>query len=199
MYAMKNLFSRRVLCAFFSLILGSGLMACGQSYDDKEVKDYRLTVIDGTPQQNKMLRTMIDGYNRAAGFLAMRWVDDAEQANSAVILTKGLHDRDGKVGWGQWLSETEHDKNFALPGDTIERTTTYSMRLEFDLDYVESRFGSGDADKEYDVKKLFTHEVGHGLFLGHATDASDVMYYDISGQKDFDQHFEYVREYFGKN
>jgi len=192
-------FSKKIVQLATVLFVAAGLGACGQSYDDEIIKEYRLTVTNGTAEHSKIFRALIAEYNRDAGFEALRWVDSAEQANSAIIVTKGLQQRDGKVGWGQWLSETEHDKDFTIvPGERIDRTITYSMRLEFDQDYIETRSASTDPARLNDVKKLFTHEVGHGLMLGHANTPADVMYYDISGDKDFDSHFEYVRTFFGK-
>ena len=71
------------------------------------------------------------------------------------------------------------------------------MRLELDKEYVTSRLGGNEA-KRYELMKLFFHEIGHGLQMDHDPDPKAVMYYDISGNKDFDKYFEGVRAYFAQ-
>ena len=94
------------------------------------------------------------------------------------------------VGWGQWISEIRAENPLTkLPGEKAKRTIAYSMRVEFDAEYMRR-------NDLYGKQKLFFHEVGHGLEMDHnPTDAADVMYPDVVGEKDFDQYFNRVRQY----
>ena len=70
------------------------------------------------------------------------------------------------------------------------------MRLELDEEFVKLKINSiKDADKN-DIRKLFYHEVGHGMQMLHHPDQSNVMYYDITGEKNFTLYFADVRTFF---
>lgn len=170
--------------------------ACGTSYKTTKVKRYTLAVVNDDPALKEEFRDLIDDFNRFSGLDVLTYAHEADEANSAIILTKGLKERDGKVGWGQWLSETKSDGPVAAPGSKPKRTVTYSMRLEFDLDYYTTRLGATGEKETIEKQKLFFHEVGHGLEMDHISDSkSDVMYPDISGTKRFTPFFERVRSY----
>jgi hypothetical protein len=139
---------------------------------------------------------MVDQFNRETGTESLKLVDHPNDANSEIILTKGLNARDGKVGWGQWIRTTESESAAnSLFGDTPSRTHIFTMRLEFDYDYIKDRINVADSEKHYDFRKLFYHEVGHGLQLDHDPNPQSVMYYDISGTKDFNGYIRQVRSY----
>lgn len=170
--------------------------ACGSSYETLKIKEYTLAVLNDDPAIKQEFRNLIIDFNHFAGLEALQYVESSDDANSAIILTKGLRDRDGKVGWGQWIAESEEDNPItAAFGKKSKRTITYSMRLEFDEDYFRKRLANPDSKKLYQKQKLFFHEAGHGLEMAHAEQKSDVMYFDISGNKDFDVFFGKVRSY----
>lgn len=123
--------------------------ACGSSYRTTKVKQYTLGVTNNEPSLKAEFKDLIAAFNRYTGSQVLSYSDDLEAANSAIILTKGLKQRDGKVGWGQWLSETKSGGPVATPGSKPKRTIRYSMRLEFDLDYFTSRTNQND-EKESD-------------------------------------------------
>ena len=81
------------------------------------------------------------------------------------------------------------------PQAEAKQTITYSMRLEFDEHYFLSRLGNRDPKILNEKYKLFFHEVGHGLQMGHVPGTRDVMYYDISGDKDFKPFFQRASRY----
>lgn len=172
--------------------------ACGSSYKTTKVKQYKLAVTNNDPSLKAEFKDLIADFNRFTGSQVLTYVDDPEDANSAIIITKGLKQRDGKVGWGQWLSETKSDRPVATPGNKPKRTVAYSMRLEFDLDYFTSRHDQTNEKETIEKQKLFFHEVGHGLEMDHVeNNKSDVMYPDISGDKQFTPFFAKVRSYMG--
>jgi hypothetical protein len=180
--------------AFVTTLLA--LTACGGSYDTHKVKNYRLSLVAGDADLKDEFRKLIADYNDFAGMEALTWVDDADDANSAIVVTKGLKLQDGHhIGWGQWMSDAESENPLATPGRRPKREVVYSMRVEFDEDWIRARMGHDDPKKTYDNQKLFFHEVGHGLELSHAANPNDVMYEEVSGNKDFVAYFDYVRDY----
>ena len=183
---------RSVVLALTSLIL----CACGANYETIAIKDYRLHVVNKDESLQTEFRNLVAEFNFKADRKVLTYVDDASDANSAIIITKNLEARDGKVGWGQWLSESEEDNPiFHAPGSQPKRRVEYSMRLEFDEDYIRERMNTGDWESIVEKQKLFFHEVGHGLEMSHHRSRADVMYHDISGTKNFDTFFKRVRNY----
>jgi hypothetical protein len=181
---------------FFSLASALMITACGSSYNEHDVKDYRLAVDSNDDSIKDAFEKMISEFNSEVGLNALRFVNDPADANSQIILTRGLNARDGKVGWGQWIRTTESDSPVgSLLGETPDRTNVYSMRLEFDLEYVTARMDSSRADRYYEFRKLFYHEVGHGLQMDHDPNPQALMYYDISGTKDFNGYVKRVQQY----
>jgi hypothetical protein len=166
------------------------LSACGSDYDTKKVKSYRLAVMSDDANMKREFRSLIQDYNRLSQLNVLEYAEDAAGANSVIVVTEGLQTRDGKVGWGQWMAESQAENPMTkLPGDKAERTITYSMRVEFDAEYMRR----GDL---YAKQKLFFHEVGHGLEMDHVpSDMRDVMYPDVAGDKDFEEYFTRVRMY----
>ncbi len=178
------------------LFLSLVTVGCGSSYKTTKVKNYTLAVVNNDPRLKAEFNDLIDDFNRFTGSDVLTYVENPEQANSAIILTKGLKQRDGKVGWGQWLSETKSERPVTTPGNKPKRTVSYSMRLEFDLDYYTSRLQSTGEKETIEKQKLFFHEVGHGLEMAHVTATeTNVMYPDISGEKNYALFFEQVRSY----
>ena len=179
------------------LLLPLFTQACGSSYKTKKVKNYQLALVDDNASFKTEFKALIGDFNSYAGLDVLHYADSAADANSAIVITKGLQSRDGKVGWGQWLSETKSDSAMTqLEGRRPNRTVDYSMRLEFDSDYFTSRIPGSDHTKLIDMQKLFFHEVGHGLEMVHnETDRSDMMYPDVVGDKDFPRFFKSVRAY----
>ena len=188
--------SLRFSSAISILLLSFVAVGCGSSYKTTKVKNYTLSVVNNDPRLKAEFKDLIDDFNRFTGSDVLNYVENPEEANSAIILTKGLKQRDGKVGWGQWLSETKSDSPVTTPGNKPKRKISYSMRLEFDLDYYTSRLQSTGEKETIEKQKLFFHEVGHGLEMDHVTSSeSNVMYPDISGDKNFSLFFEQVRSY----
>jgi hypothetical protein len=180
-------------CAVFSLV------ACGAKVEKREVKRYVLGLKQGDEAFKPLLRQMIEDYNYNLGYQALDYAHSMDSANSPVLITKGLETRDGKVGWGQWFAETKRKGSVIhLPGQTSSVTTTYSLQVEFDEDFIKSNMEkSNPGELHVEIRKLFAHEVGHGFQMDHVPTSKDVMYFDISGEKDFNTYWLQVREFFG--
>ncbi len=191
---------RRFGALFLFAVLAFAASACGRSYETVKVKHYRLAMTNGTPAMQDEFRRLTLEFNAYAQSEALEFVDDPAQANSSITMTKGLRAiTGGKVGLGQWLSESVADSPLGFSGNP-KRVVRFAMRLEFDEEYFSSRLNeNGDEQKHIDKQKLFFHEVGHGLEMEHAADKQDVMYTDVSGNKDFPSFFDRVRTYLGES
>lgn len=171
--------------------------SCGSAYKVEKFKSYRLFLVEPHPDLEPEFRILIDEFNVQAGQKVLTYAKDAEDANSAIVVTSGLKNATaGKVGLGQWLAESRtSDNSFSIDGSSSKQKVFYSMRIEFDLEYFMTRLGH-DPTKQYDKQKLFFHEVGHGLEMNHNyKNTDDLMYPDISGKKDFNYFFQEVRKY----
>ncbi len=179
-------------------ILALCLASCGAKVEKDEIKSYVLALKDGDAAYKALVKRMIDDYNQNLGLLVLEYSDSIDTANCPVIITKGLEKRDGKVGWGQWFSQTERKGTIvAVPGTVATETVRYSLQVEFDEDFlVTNEKSSKNGLLSEDIRKLFAHEIGHGFQMQHAPEVKDVMYYDISGEKDFATYWPRVREFF---
>lgn len=188
----------RTLGLLVSLV---SFVSCGAQVEKTEVKKYVMALKEGDSSHKPLIKKLIEDYNANLGYQVLEFTDSIDSANSPIIVTKGLEKRDGKVGWGQWFSQTERRGSvIQVPGQKIKETTSYSLQVEFDEDFLKSN------NKEttpglinYEIRKLFAHEIGHGFQMPHAPVERDVMYFDISGDKDFTGYWPQVREFFGIN
>lgn len=175
------------------------LVSCGNSVEKTEVKKYVMALKQGDQAFKPLVKRMIDDYNDQVGYQVVEYSESPDSANSPILITKGLEDRDGKVGWGQWFSQTERRGTaIPVPGQKTSEKTTYSLQVEFDEDFLRSN--EKDASPgvlNLEIRKLFAHEVGHGFQMSHAPNERDVMYFDISGEKDFTSYWPQVRGFFG--
>ena len=185
----------------YFLVLALILTSCGAQVDKKDVKTFVLGLKQGDESFKPLIRHLIEDYNTNLGLTVLEFSETMDGANSPILITKGLEQRDGKVGWGQWFASTERSgTTVAVPGVKTSETTSYSLQVEFDEDFLvsnEKEVKEGELSLE--VRKLFAHEVGHGFQLQHAPELTDVMYYDISGDKDFAPYWPRVRAFFGVN
>lgn len=185
---MKKAFGIALFCAL-------SFSSCGAKVHSKSVKEYRVTLAKGDPSFVPQIKAIISDYNAHVGLQAITYVDSADQANSRILVTEGLEKRDGKVGWGQWFSTSERSGT-NLPGTTLDEVTEYSLQVEFDAAFLRDNAKIENGNVQYEVQKLFAHEIGHGFQMDHAPEQTNVMYYDITGVKDFSPYFERVRSFF---
>lgn len=178
------------------LIASFGIQACGSEYKDVDVKHYVLAVAGNNQQHKSIFSDLVKRFNEQTGFEALYYTFDEREANSLIQVTAGLDDYDGKIGWGQWSRQTRVESPAKrLRGQMPRREKHYSMQLEFDQEYVVTRYLRHRSRDDLDLLKLFSHEVGHGLEMDHDENPRSVMYFDISGGKDFPEFFKRVREY----
>ncbi len=181
------------------IILSSLLASCGSDIPVKLHKNYSFYVESQDPQHRVLFKELAEEYNSDVGFEALNVVDDRAAANSTIVMTNNLQQVDGKIGWGQWMTETvEKTSPLTLHMSPASKEVFFSMRVEFDVDYIDHRLRTNRIKDRTELRKLWCHEVGHGLQLEHAAEQSDVMYYSIQGEKDFDTYFAQVRSFFSR-
>jgi hypothetical protein len=182
---------------FTPCLIASLGVSCGSKVETVKVKNYRMALVERVLSFETEFMQLVRDFNQAARLNVLAYEKDLAQANSPIVVTKGLKAKTGgKIGLGQWIAQTDSSTSFALASQSSRQDTTYfSMRLEFDADYIQSRLGTGDPVKQFEKQKLFFHEVGHGLEMDHVKDPRDVMYEDVDGEKDFEAFFNRVRTY----
>ncbi len=183
------------------LLMALIFTSCGAQVDKKEVKTFVLGLKQGDESFKPLIKQLIQDYNTNVGLTALEFSETMDGANSSILITKGLEQRDGKVGWGQWFASTERSgTTVSVPGVRTRETTRYSLQVEFDEDFLTSNGKTvKDGELSPEVRKLFAHEVGHGFQLQHVPEQNDIMYYDISGDKVFEPYWPRVRAFFGAN
>ena len=147
-----------------------------------------------------MIQTLIADYNNNVGADVLQFGEQADGGNSEIVITKGLQDRDGKVGWGGGIVTVDHRESSGglVSSPEIVDSIIYSLRVEFDEDYlINNAAASEDGLPNYALRKIFAHEIGHGFFIHHDPDVSQVMFENISGTKEFGKYWTQVRSFFG--
>lgn len=190
-----------VICLFIFGYLASG---CGSDYRTSEEKNFILHANTEDLEVHAALQRLTDKFNLHAGFKAISYSEAKDGSNSPISLVKNLvrcsesdDPNDRKIGCGQWLADvSQEDQVSAFGGPRPKQVTSYHMRLELDDEWFRARMNSEDPDSQLDLMKLFFHEVGHGLQMGHDPVQSAVMFRDISGSKDFNGFFRRVRDFF---
>jgi hypothetical protein len=188
------MFSRVLFLIVFAAVFNS----CGAAVEKKSVKSYVLGLKSGDPKYTPLIKTLIADYNAGLGMRVLDFSESMDDANSPVLITKGLERRDGKVGWGKWISQTQRAGTVVpVPGTVMNETVTYSLQIELDQDFLDgNQRKASNGGLNDDLRKLFAHEIGHGFQLEHVSNIKDVMFEDIAGDKDFSLYWPRVRAFF---
>jgi len=179
-------------------LLSISFVACG----DKQIHSCEFTMSIESPdaESKEYFVDYLDKLNQNLGFKAFTYVGSKQEANSPIVIEKGLKERTlrergeefiGLGGFYPDYSQTSNVFKIIADGNTTTQVTN-SMRLHFDHDFVMENLNS-------DPQKLETaaaHEFGHGLGFGHIDNKADVMYEEVSGQKDYDAHYTNMRNFF---
>jgi hypothetical protein len=180
------------------------LNACGSSTDTIEIREYNIAVLNDDPTIKFEFQKLIAAFNSQADMDVLNYVDNPDQANSVITLTKGLKSSspgNNKIGYGQWLAEIEEDQWFSNPTKKRQRVVRYAMRVELDEDYIVSRIENETAIRKREKQILFFHEVGHGLEMSHSDENlptcqnNDVMCKNVVHDRDMAPFFNRVRSY----
>ena len=183
------------------------LVACGR-YSETKVKEYSLHFYSQEPVILQAGQKLVTEYNRMAGLPILSFMAKEDDANSNVEFVQGLNSTDGKLAYGQWVTETNQEPvTRSLEGRPLQKTVYYSMNLEFDYKYFKDRAAQSTDSLEWKTLfVLFCHEVGHGLTMDDLYDKGDrlnIMYGIIDVQdipsKDFKGYFERARKFLADN
>jgi len=215
---------RRILPFLFLIPFITVFFSCGKT-DESKVKQFRLAVFSADKSYNRVFTTLVNKYNESAGFRALEFSESTAGANSEIHVVEGLAERNpGKVGFGQWLTDTESRANCLICPPT-SKNTSYAMRVEFDAKYIRDRIQKIPMDQVFSTNgkldgvdnsakvaylelfNLFTHETGHGLTMDHTpdSDSRNIMYAYVGCKdqsdtvacgKDYTNYFQRVRNFF---
>lgn len=169
--------------------------ACGQK--EVHTKNYLFFIAAENNDMRRVVQDMIDQYNETVGAEVFHVVNDAGDANSTVEFTKNMQENDGKIGFGTWYTHASDHSDWAGMNARVE--IEYSMRLQFDEDYMRARLGKSPSDRDTkEMFLLFSHEAGHGLKMEHEEDVNSVMHPTVYWQESvkMDEYFARVRAFF---
>jgi hypothetical protein len=176
------------------------LCACGANYRDHEIKQYVLGTACENQQIVRLIKRLVSDFNAESRHSALKFVDNIAEANSAIVITRGLTSHDGNLGYGQWLADIDEENRAAaaMSGRRPDRVTSYSMRIEFDEQFMLDHLVLDTEEKHNEIHTLFYHEVGHGLQMDHDTNPRSIMYEYVSNdRRDNATFFGRVRQFFG--
>ena len=183
--------------------LGILPVSCGK-YSETKVKNYGLHFYSAESSLLKAGQRLVTDYNRMAGAPVLAYISSENDANSYVQFVHGLNASDGKLAYGQWVTETSEEPfTRSLQGHILEKTVNYSMNLQFDYNYYKARAAAASDSIEWKTLfVLFCHEVGHGLTMDDIydkTQKSQIMYGIISEDdiptKDFKTYYDRVHSF----
>ena len=154
------------------------LVSCGKT-SQTEVKVFKFN-IQSNPNEKSKIQALMRDYNLKMGFTALSEAQPGEDANSEIVISKGLTLRNpGKVGFGSWTADTQSKGACSLCVPT-DKETDYSMHTQFDAEFFDKRMNSKDPADQTELSTLFMHEIGHGLTMDHSARKDSVMYSEIS-------------------
>lgn len=193
--------ARRLFSFLAILFMGNYLGAC-KSMSVQQHKDYRLYLDPSLGSSfHNLFGKLIADFNASIGMQGLKFVQTQAEANSLIVLTPGLKLRDEKLGWGQWMTEevVDYQGPVVFHLGAKNKDIYYSMRVEFDQNYIASKMYSSNPEDQLKLRTLWCHEIGHGLLMSHVAEPSDVMYEYIDGpQKNFAKYFSEVKTFFAR-
>ncbi len=191
---MINL-SKLIALTSFVLTTGCGI-GVSSSKSEVEIRDYVFSLAKEKDLFEQDITDLINEFNLNARLEILKYSSDRNSASALVYVKNGLFDNTGAVGRGQMIgANTTVKEDFGTKEDSV---TSYGMYIELDRDFMLSRPGKNDAIWWYDKRKLFFHEVGHGLGFEHEpNDVNNLMYPSTDGDKDLNGYFSRVRALYG--
>lgn len=181
------------LSLLFTLI--TLITACGQK--EVHTKNYRFFVAAENNDMRRAVNEMFTQYNETVGAEVFHVVHEAGDANSTVEFSKNMQEKEGKIGFGTWYTHSSDHSDWAGMNARVE--VEYSMRLQFDEDFMRARMGKSPSDRDTkEMFLLFCHEAGHGLKMEHVEDVNNVMHPTVYWQESvkMNEYFARVRAFF---
>ena len=192
-------FSSLFLLFSFSIALSS----CGK-YEPEVDKSYVFYIDESDESLKSSILWLADDLNREMGRKIFVFTHDEKEANSQISFVHAGSEfgEYNEVGWGEWRKETEYENELVrFSGRNPKARSSYSMVLKFDRKYFLHRVENLSDTDRYDLKKLFAHEVCHGLGCVHDdSNPKSIMYKDVaagfSNEAEFKLHYKKMEDYF---
>ena len=189
-----------------SLVLS--LTACG--FNEEHIRDYKFYVHSDNQLYINTIDTLVNDFNDCVGSKLFKTTRDTSEYNSSIYFNDNLADLgDNVVGYGTYIRKTSEDNPLnMLTGEKHTVYYIYTGEIRLDTEFIAKNTVNTTADglnidknsDEYtELKKLLFHEAGHVIGLDHTPAQSDVMYYEISGTKNFQDFCQSVRDYLNEN
>ena len=179
----------------FLVLFVAMLVGCGDGFFVAKVKQYYFAVKPATRENHSIFGNLFREFNTRCNAPYLNLVREGDLSvneTSTITVTSGLLRKDGKLGWGRWLKTAKlNSRSGFLNRPHKVRKDIYTMELEFDREYLQTRARSDNDEHRQQWRTLFLHELGHGFQMGHDPDRRSVMYREINGgYKDFDAFYE---------
>ena len=173
------------------------LVACGEDFFVSNVKRYYFTVSPATSENHRIFRNLFGDFNRRFNAPYLNLTQGGAlpaEETSTIVMTRGLLQADGKLGWGKWVRTSKLNSREGFWQKPYKvRKDIYTMELEFDRDYLQERYYSNNPKRRKQMRTLFLHELGHGFQMGHDPNRNSVMYREITDDyKDFNSYYRRV-------
>lgn len=192
---MKNLMMMNIILLVFLNV------GCG-SRGDTLKKEYRFYLETNDDAVERVINHLFKELNESAKTNKFGVVDGVETANSRISLQEDLLINERKLGFGQYIiwKRPNHIANFIRTKGT---TKEFGISISFDKETIIEAadiFMAGNDESDLFLKRLFFHEIGHGLEMNHDDDPDSVMYYAVPRGEDlydteFENYFQKVRTY----
>ena len=202
------------LNCFTSLLVSClilSLTACG--FHEEHIRDYVFYAHVDDPDNQLYINTidtLVDDFNSCLGFTLFKTTRDTSLYNSSIYFDANLSEMSTNgdvVGYGTYIRKTTEDSPLnLLKGSSPSVYYTYTGEIRLDSDFFAKNTVSIDGldvdkntDEYQELKKLFFHESGHVIGLDHTDSKEDVMYYEISGEKNFQDFCNTINKYLNEN
>lgn len=195
----------RAYSIWLSCLFSLFLISCGSpSYETQAVLDYRVFLTGGNDQMREAIYELNDVYTEELGFEAISFVNSEDDANSIISFPSSWTQGKNVLGFGKWEAwVVEEGKDFVSLGRPLDRTVSFSMKLEFEVGNFKrqlERHKNGEAGAWAHLYHLYAHELGHGFQLEHEDIKRSVMFEVITENSrpdvDYPSYFEHVKRFF---
>lgn len=175
-------------------------LGCGVKTEQKEIKDYRFLVNQNSAKYYEEIAELKTWFNDNAGFEAITITTIPEEANSSIDIIPDLQKKTGKVGFGMYITESNHSTRIQPSGLGVQEklvVTEFSGKIELDESYFLQGIRNQSGTSYSQLQTAFAHECGHVFLMDHANERSSVMFGQIDGTaKDYSRFFKRVNGFF---
>lgn len=174
------------------LLVSFSLTSCG--YNEEHIKNYVFYVHSDNQLYVNTIDTLVSDFNYCVGSEVFKTTRDTTKYNSSIYLNTNLREiGESVIGYGTFIRKTSQSNPLDVLKGSYTLSYKYTGEIRLDLGFFSNNLETDDeinvnknSDGYGELKKLFFHEAGHVVGLDHTDSEEDVMYYTISGDKDYD-------------